>query len=90
MSTISNNVRLCDNEFETTSPSPLAAEIKKAYSREEEFACALESYMADYKRHLAEMANSGDHTRIPNVRFFLRFVRLLVGQSAVVRNRMFS
>ena len=75
MSTISNNVRLCDNEFETTSPSPLAAEIKKACSREEEFACALESYMADYKRHLAEMANGSRRSDTANFNFIGRLIR---------------
>jgi hypothetical protein len=54
-------------EAESEAPTDHSIKINKKYSREEEFRSAVDSYMADYRKHHATIANKARGTH--NTRF---------------------
>lgn len=56
-----------ETETKTEAPTNHSIKINKKYSREEEFRSALDSYMADYRKHHAMIANKARGTH--NTRF---------------------
>jgi membrane-associated HD superfamily phosphohydrolase len=61
MSTITYNWAPFEIETEVETPTKSPIKISNRCSREEEFRAALDSYMADYRKHRAMIANKDTH-----------------------------
>ena len=63
---------------ETEAPTKQSVKVNRKYSREEEFRSALDSYIADYQRHLDVMTGNTDrHGGYAHFTFFPRLAAWL-------------